>query len=1003
AYTGSIWNVSISGGDIGLGVYSAVVSAWLYGYVWQTNTTLNVNITLAPNSFLVLWEPSDQNVTYVEQVNISVIYTFQSLPVPGASVTLILNGTRVYDMGSPGVDDRWHLLLDASTIGLGVWNATVRANQTGYDTGIDTSYITVETDPCSASPNWPSYQLWFTHQINLDVTVLDSIGQPVISALVNATYDGGNYNLIHVGSGVYRLVFNGTDGPGNYTIQVYTFKYGFDNRTFSADLEIIETPISSNLQVQIGGFHNVTLYHDGWIEYRLYIEDGDAIPLTSQTVNLSLGIHFFTMASLGNGTYVYNISAEFLGLGVYSGTLLADSYGYDPFAAPASFTVEAIPARIDVTTGIVPVEMYLNESTTIVVEFVNVHTGQRIDPTTAMLTWSGSSLTFVETSPGQFEFLLDTAGLVIQNHALAIQLSLGNFTTQQINQQVTVRATYTSLTAQLEFSQYQAETVDLMVDFFDTDQQVNIVSGNLEVIIGVLVFPMSHDGDGRYVVSIDLGDAGLAPDDYSIMFSGSALGRDDAFMNSTLHVLAKSSTVLEVILPLSIGEGTSIGIEAILETAGGGAVADVEIIFTITVTYTDGFVDSTINTSFTDRNGRAVLNYEIVLRDVPAETITASASFLGSVEAWSSVSEEQSGPISPTLQHSLLALFTSLPGQLMLVSIAAVVGGGLFYTRKIKPKKRAKFASLDNQLDVFRNLESMQHFMAVYSDRGTCVLYHPFGESRIQPDLVSGFISAITSVYGEITGDGVQGTLEEIHYQGLRLNSYSGQYIIGILILEEELMSKLREGLQTFVQDFEKKYNDDLDGWVGAVDTFDETWILKSLYESMNYVWHLPYRCNPKKKAKGTFERTAVLLKSRSDENGEFRISEVLPSVAEIAGRTEAEALEHLLKMIERGLIESLDIPTFLHREGCSLFGGTELSPMEEPVGEVAEISTVEESVEEPLVEEPEPEDESPEETPEPVEEVEEPEETVESGEPDSEEEESATEDEPSDVAEEIE
>ena len=56
---------------------------------------------------------------------------------------------------------------------------------------------------------------------------------------------------------------------------------------------------------------------------------------------------------------------------------------------------------------------------------------------------------------------------------------------------------------------------------------------------------------------------------------------------------------------------------------------------------------------------------------------------------------------------------------------------------------------------MFKDLETVQHFMAVYLDRGTCVFYHPFGEDRIQPDLISGFIAAITSVYGEIMGDGV--------------------------------------------------------------------------------------------------------------------------------------------------------------------------------------------------------------------------------------------------------
>ena len=176
----------------------------------------------------------------------------------------------------------------------------------------------------------------------------------------------------------------------------------------------------------------------------------------------------------------------------------------------------------------------------------------------------------------------------------------------------------------------------------------------------------------------------------------------------------------------------------------------------------------------------------------------------------------------------------------------AIVAAG--YNLGVKPKKRAARSYLENQLQMFVDLESLRHFMAIYLDRGTCVFYHPFTDERIQPDLISGFIAAITSVYGEIKGDGVRGTLEEIQYHGLRLNSYSGEFIIGILILEGEMTPLLRERLQFFVELFENQYDQELDGWTGLIDCFDPEWVVSTLNSAFNYSWLLPHRFGPTQK-----------------------------------------------------------------------------------------------------------------------------------------------------------
>jgi DNA-binding Lrp family transcriptional regulator len=286
------------------------------------------------------------------------------------------------------------------------------------------------------------------------------------------------------------------------------------------------------------------------------------------------------------------------------------------------------------------------------------------------------------------------------------------------------------------------------------------------------------------------------------------------------------------------------------------------------------------------------------------------------------------------------------------------------YNKRVKPKKRLARQSLENQLQMFRDLESLRHFMAVYLDRGTCVFYHPFTDERIQPDLISGFIAAITSVYGEIKGDGVRGTLEEIQYQGLRLNSYSGEFIIGILILEGEMTPLLRDRLQFFVELFENQYDNELTQWNGLIDCFDSEWVVSTLNSAYNYEWLLAHKFGPTQKVTKIDARILDYISAVRDDKGEFFFTDLLSPLSEMLDMTEAQILDRLLSLQDKGIISPVSIQTILQRQGMGLANG-EISAdnivLDPPVEEV-----VEEKVEEIPSEsetEPEPVDEKPEKT----------------------------------------
>ncbi len=910
SYTGAVWNVTIPGSDLGIGVYSAYISAWRYGYTEQSNTTSGVNITLAPNSFVVIWEnPSDLNATYAELVNITVIYTYESSPVPGATVRLYLNTTTVHDFTFSSVDDRWHLQLNASDIGLGTWNATVLANSTGYDTGQEEKTLYIVVDHCTATPNWSTTTVYYTHSANLDITLLDSLNNPVTAALVNATYRGSSYNLTDIGGGVYRLIINGSDGFGTFTIQVWTYRYGFTNETLSVSVEIVETPTSGTLITTIGGYDDAVLYHDGWVQFRMTLRDVDSLLLTGAEVNLTTLTTVYSLTALGNGTYTLNLTGYDLGITTLAGNISADLAGYEAWMTAVSVTVQPVPTRIDFVTGQIPSEMYLNQTMDITFDLVNEHTGESIHPSATTFTWAGTSLSYSEPSPGRFAFTLSAVDFTLSTHNLYISLSLENYSTQIIDTDIVVRAIHTSLSAEVLYRDYENETIHIEVVFSDDDRGLSVPYGSVNLTVEGIDYPLVYvEANETYVVEFHIL---LSPGSYDLTFTGAAEGYDTAQTTSTLIVDAKLQPDIVLEFVGNVVRGAPMVLRATL-TQDGHPLAGYLVYFDITVTYASGATTTVTESKLTDNDGVAELSY-IIPEEEPASSVSVVARFAGDRQHWPVQAPEASRTVVVDPLREIMDTVTSPPGLLLLALLFVGIVAGAKWRSSHKAQKMERDYTLTSQYEYFTALASLRHLMIIYKNRGTCIFYHPFSEEQIQADLISGFISALMSMYGEIKRNGELGSLEEINYKGLIVNSREGKYIMAILIGEKSLPQKMRDDLQAFVHEFEKHYGADLKGWTGLMDNFDQEWIVSTLYGILQYDKVLPHTISPDARGDNkTEERVLKFIRSTLDDNGEFSISNILSPVSKMLRKSEAEVLDILVHMEQRGLIVPIPIKRVL-------------------------------------------------------------------------------------------
>lgn len=218
--------------------------------------------------------------------------------------------------------------------------------------------------------------------------------------------------------------------------------------------------------------------------------------------------------------------------------------------------------------------------------------------------------------------------------------------------------------------------------------------------------------------------------------------------------------------------------------------------------------------------------------------------------------------------------------------------------------------ALEYQLQRFRDLDLLQHFMIIIKESGSCIFYHPFKKTEISSDLISGFISAMSSMYGEFTGDGKRESVESLKYQGMNLDGFSGKYVLGVLISEGKLTTNFN--LTEFINDFEAEYEDVLKDWKGFIKIFDHNWIVRHLLDSIDYHNSLPFLVSVQKPEKKQYRKIVDYLRIMKDRQDRFLIRKVLPGLQKFLNVSEAYVLDTLMMMKKEGVISYAPIEEVL-------------------------------------------------------------------------------------------
>jgi hypothetical protein len=767
-------------------------------------------------------------------------------------------------------------------------------------------------------------------------------------ASVNVTFQGSTYDMVYDPlTQTYWIELTGanfTGVPGTFPLNVSAWKAGFESQFNTTET----ITIGSQTGVVFSVEYNPSILNISYIE-SLFVQvtyNYSSIPIDSNTV-VRITFNGSSPVELVFNPTSAKWETTLLGsnyLGAWDILVRATADGYTTSTNTTAFSVyEDTPIlSSDWTSNTETTDYDTNEPLTITLTMSN---GTPITDATVSFTAFGTPYSESSGPGGDYTFIIDpteTRGV----ESFIVTVVRTGYVTSQIGLNLTVDAT-TALEVIHLRSEYEEWNLTVTVTYDDSVHDTPITDALVTMTLDGTVYVLEYSaGDEYYTIEITLE---APPGAYTIDVSASAQYAVTAISQTDFTVNPKEAVYLEVTFDGDLIAGQFMEIRAILRSnnTGNDPIAGETIRFEVSVYFDNGTVinyNGVTMTDTTNTEGIATLGFEVPFGNI--DRLTARAIYDGSQSRWSVQKIAETGVgVSPL--SLLLAFFLSEVGFLMILSIAFLGIAAAGYNKAVKPKKRAAKKGLENQLQMFKDLETVQHFMAVYLDRGTCVFYHPFAEDRIQPDLISGFIAAITSVYGEIKGDGVRGTLEEIQYHGLRLNSYSGQYIIGILILGGEMTPLLRERLQFFVELFENQYDHDLEGWTGVVDCFDPEWVVSTLNSSFNYSWHLPHRFGPTQKVSKNDAKILDYIGAVRDDRSEFYIKDLLTPLSEMFDKTPAQVLDRLLFLEDRGVIIPIGIQTILQRQGLALVNGADdlpapiaPEPVEELEYELDEVET---------------------------------------------------------------
>ncbi|WP_457558880.1 hypothetical protein [Candidatus Harpocratesius sp.] len=779
--------------------------------------------------------------------------------------------------------------------------------------------------------------------------------------LNNSKYISGAWNQVIFNNTVYSLNYFVNDKygwlipandliPGKYEIQI---KIGLDTyenvtKTFNVTVEVLATSIHFNENTNdndlrqedrpnyllhpvqlIGGVYHVFIKYDVIIDV-VYYNEIDNTPLASADYALLSYRNFNTTGvEFSPGNYRFTIPASVLSLGLFNATLKFGKLTYENATSVIYIEGHLLSTQLLVSSleqsehqGVISQNLlnssshiiYLPFDTSLTVEFLDLNNTIPISSATvAEMTLNGSLVSINSQSNGIYSWIIPKSLLSIGLFTVQISLQIEDYQSQvficflnvsivksqgelvylqQDDKELSFNETSQEYTAFAPF--------DILLSYQFIDTVINSTFNNISVVDLTLNGDQHYNAliiSGNFVFTILSSDLLLGTNEIVIQFS--QYGYENISISININVISEYSVSITLLSkPTSVTQGDKLSLVFQLSYSIGDENFPLE---GESVTLRVNHPDISPITNITDETGKVYFEFVLPIGDYSDLNISVeyNGQQYGIAESENSIEITVEPP--PSIPIWVVYIILGFVG---FITIAVTI------QKKIIQPRRMHFTDLVmSSATIFEDAINIQHIMVIYKSWGTSIFFKSFAEDTFDPDLISGFLSAVQSFGKELK---TQNTLNELSYGDKILLFSDGEFIRVTLVLSKTASPFLKRNLSKFVNVFEVQFKEQLTKWHGQLNVFQGAEDLVDEVLKTSVI--LPHKFNQEIKKPKDLQRTLTkhvlsIAQSLISENRPFLfLAQLLQQSLDETGKDAPEIILSITELLDNKILIPIKI-----------------------------------------------------------------------------------------------
>jgi len=962
AYIGSgQYNITISADNSdfnGYGVKQIIVNTSRQYY---HNQSRSINIKILGETSLSDWKIPDQPYyTAAETFSISVYYRdiVKSLGITGATVTVEVDGTAYIPASlDDNLDGYYNISIDCSDLifsNYKVFAIRINVSLVNYynqTTTLNTLIVGNESLNVIA-PN--SGAVYIEGQsFDIAVEYLDTIlGTGIDGATVEYSLDGGSTfrqdNVVYIGSGQYNITVDVSDSNftsyGFVDIYIDASKQFYENRsttyTFHRQITTQITPLNIiDLGSVMKGLN---------VSYTFNYSDTTGKPIAQANwspIGASFGFQAF-LQNRGDGNYTMHLDSTNVGVfgSPYTISFNISSTGNETQIVQMTIDVLIIQTEAIYVSSISEiarnsglnqsVRFYFNDTTNNL-PVLNVITQNIVVKNSATGTPfnDGEFWLFDPFSNGTYILDITMETRNSGQYTLEINASkFPNYDYSLFNISFYYRGNYTDINlislsdpgpgvlspiGLYNFTIFEGSDLDIEFNITDSEYFDNLIIGDADSYT-VRYTNLGTGSDGILVENLNFitllhtgtiftSNPALTKGRYSLNITTSRTNYEDATFIFNLTIIEKYLVNLTVVYqPSNVDAGNDFDIIIKAEYYNG---TDWTTLIGSDITITPFFNDiasPALSPVTTNNTGEALF---VITINIDANRMNLTIQLPSEYYHQGYilyVSDINVISLDPGLPFEDLLTYIIIIGAVLAVALGSIVT----YRGVIVPKKKEKQRILTEVKTIFDDAINLEHILVLYKGTGTCIFFKSYGSEQIDPELIGGFLSAVSSFGKEMA---TQAALNEITYGDKMLLLADGYLIRVALVLGKKASLILRRHLKEFITSFEKTYVDVLPNWRGQLKYFRNAGLIVDdlLNTSIILPHQISYDFSSVKDLKNPHSKDVLKVAQSCCDEAErefFFIATLLKDASEMTNKDTAEIFMGIKELRDKKILIPIEI-----------------------------------------------------------------------------------------------